>query len=124
MGAFDNNKFIKFASDNKLEIKNYIIKNIKQNEIFSEDIIKKIFSKKDGEIDLIANSTLSKNFLILIVKTKYKDIKKNSNQYERYEAKARLNLINKIYESHDNNLNKKYNVELNQRTIERVKNSF
>ena len=124
MGAFDNNKFINFASDNKLEIKNYIIKNIKQNEIFSEDIIKRIFSKKDGEIDLIANSTLSKNFLILIVKTKYKDIKKNSNQYERYEAKARLNLINKIYESHDNNLNKKYNVELNQRTIERVKNSF
>ena len=33
--------------------------------------------------------------------------------------KARLNLINKIYQSHDNNLNMKYNVELNKRTIEK-----
>ena len=55
---------------------------------------------------------------------KYKDLKKGSNEYEQYEAKARLNLVNKIYQSHDNNLNQKYKVEFNQRTIERVKNSF
>ena len=59
-----------------------------------------------------------------MVSTDYKDLKKESNEYEQYEAKARLNLINKIYQSHDNNLNEKYKVDLNQRTIERVKNSF
>ena len=57
-------------------------------------------------------------------KTNYKDLNKESNKYEQYEAKARLNLVNKIYQTHDNNLNKKYKVELNQRTIDRVKNSF
>ena len=62
--------------------------------------------------------------MVLAVATKYKDLKKGSNEYEQYEAKARLNLINKIYQSHDNNLNEKYKVDLNQRTIERVKNSF
>ena len=56
--------------------------------------------------------------------TEYKDLKKDSNDYEQYEAKARLNLINQIYQSHDNNLNEKYKVDLNQRTIDRVKNSF
>tara|TARA_A100001037_G_scaffold234164_1_gene212891 strand:- start:501 stop:743 length:243 start_codon:yes stop_codon:yes gene_type:complete len=79
---------------------------------------------KNDEIKLITNSTLTKNFIVLAVKTQYPELKKNSNEYEQYEAKARLNLINKIYQSHDINLNKKYNVELNQRTIERVKNSF
>ena len=59
-----------------------------------------------------------------MISTNYKDLEKKSNEYEQYEAKARLNLINKIYQSHDNNLNEKYKVELNQRTIERVKNSF
>ena len=117
-------KFTKFASDNKLDIRDYEINNLKQNEIFSEDIIKRIFLTKDGEIDLITNNTLTKSFLILAIKTDYKKLKKESNEYERYEAKARLNLINKIYQSHDNNLNKKYKVELNQRTIDRVKNSF
>ena len=124
MGAFNKEKFIKFAQDNKLEIKDYKINDLKQNDIFSKEIIKIIFSTKDGEIDLITDNTLTKNFLVLIIKTDFKEIKKNSNEYEKYEAKARLNLVNKIYQTHDNNLNEKYNVDLNQRTIERVKNSY
>ena len=124
MGALDKDKFEKFALDNRLIIKNYKINNLKQNEIFSEGVLKRIFLTKDGRIDLITNSTLSKNFLVLAINTKYKDVKKGSKEYERYEAKARLSLINKIYQSHDSSLNEKYKVELNQRTIERVKNSF
>ena len=124
MGAFDQKKFSKFAEDNKLEIRDYKIDNLKQNEIFSEDIIKRIFLLNDEKIKLITNNTLTKSFIVLAIKTDYKKLKKESNEYEQYEAKARLNLINKIYQSHDNNLNKKYEVELNQRTIDRVKNSF
>ena len=124
MGAIDKEKFQKFASDNNLEIKEYKINNLKQNEIFSEGIIKRIFLTKDGQIDLITNNTLTKSFLVLALKTDFKDLKKNSNYFEQYEAKARLNLINQIYQTHDNNLNDKYKVELNQRTIDRVKNSF
>ena len=124
MGAIDKANFEKFATDNKLEIKEYKISNLKQNEIFSEGIIKRIFLTKDGKIDLITDNTLTKSFLVLALKTEYKELKKESNTYEQYEAKARLNLINKIYKLHDNNLNEKYKVELNQRTIDRVKNSF
>ena len=124
MGAIDNEKFKKFASDNQLEIKEYKINNLKQNDIFSEGIIKRIFLTKDGEVDLITNNTLTKSFLVLALNTEYKDLKKDSNEYEQYEARARLNLINEIYQTHDNNLNEKYKVELNQRTIDRVKNSF
>ena len=124
MGALNKENLNKFASDNQLEIKEYKINSLKQNEFFSEAIIKRIFLTKDGEIDLITNNTLTKSFLVLAIKTEYKPLKKDSNQYEQYEAKARLNLINKIYQTHDNNLNEKYKVELNQRTVERVKNSF
>ena len=124
MGAFDEEKFTNFAITNKLKIENYKINNLKQNEIFTEELIKRIFLIKDNEIDLIANNTLSKNFLIYAVSTNYENLIKESNEYEKYEAKARLSLINKIYQSNDRNLNEKYKVELNQRTIERVKNSF
>ena len=124
MGAYNKEKFEQFALDNNLVIQDYKIKNLKQNEIFSEEIIKRIFLIKDGEVDLITNNTLTKSFLVFIIKTEYKTLKKESNEYEKYEAKARLNLINKIFQSHDNKLNQKYNVELNKKTIERVKNSF
>ncbi len=124
LGGFNEVKIKKFAADNKLELKEYKISSLKQNEIFSEGIIKRIFLTKDGKVDLITDSTLTKNFLILAVKTKYDKIEKTSNEFEKYEAKARLNLVNKIYRAFDENLNQKYKVELNKRTIDRLKNSF
>ncbi len=124
VGGFDKVKMEKFSNENNLEIKEYKISSLKQNEIFTENIIKRIFSTKDGEIDLITNSALTKNFLVLGIKTEYKKIEKNSVEFEKYEAKARLNLINKIYKTFDENLNERYKVELNKKTIDRVKNSF
>ena len=124
LGAFKNGNFKKFADDNGLEVKNYKISSLKQNDIFSDGLIKRIFLTNDGEINLITNNTFTKSFLISTKKTEYKTLDKNSNEFEQYEAKARLNLINKIYKSYDESVNQKYKVELNQRTIDRVKNSF
>ncbi len=124
MGGFDKTKMERFAKDNNLELKEYKISSLKQNDIFSEGIIKRIFLTKDGQVDLVTDSTLTKNFLILGVQTQYKKLEKNSNEFEKYTAKARLNLVNRIYKTFDENLNKKYKVELNKKTIDRVKNSF
>ena len=124
LGSFDGNNYKKFADDNGLKIKDYKINNLKQNDVFNEGLIKRIFLTQDGDINLITNSTLTKSFLISTKTTEYKKLDKNGNEFEQYEAKARLNLINKIYQSYDENANQKYKVEINQRTIDRVKNSF
>ncbi len=124
LGAFDNENFNKFAKDNNLVINNYKISSLKQNDIFEEGLIKKIYLTNEGEINLITNSTFTKSFLISTIKTEYKSLDRNSNEFEQFEAKARLSLINKIYQTYDENVNQKYKVELNQRTIDRVKNSF
>jgi peptidyl-prolyl cis-trans isomerase D len=124
LGAYDGNNFDKFAKDNGLEVKDYKLSSLKQNDIFEEGLVKRIFLTKDNKTNLITNSTLTKTFLIHTKKTDYKRLNKSSNDYEKYEAKARLNLINKIYKSYDESVNQKYKVELNQRTIDRVKNSF
>ena len=124
LGAFDGDNYKKFADENGLVVENYKISSLKQNDIFSEGLVKQIFLTKDGDINLLTNSTLTKSFLISTKKTEYKKLDKNSNEFEQYEAKARLNLINKIYQSYDENANQKYKVEVNQRTIDRVKNSF
>ncbi len=124
MGGFDKAKVEKFAVNNGLNLKEYKISSLKQNEIFPEEIIKRIFEIKDGDVDLITDSTLTKNYLVISLKTQFSSIKKDSNEFEKFEAKARLNLINKIFKTFDERLNQKYKVELNKRTIDRVKNSF
>ena len=124
LGAFDGNNFKKFADENELFVKDYKISNLKQNDVFDEGLVKRIFLTKDGNINLITNSTFTKSFLLSTKKTEYKKLDKKGNEFEKYEAKARLNLINKIYQSYDENANQNYKVEINQRTIDRVKNSF
>ncbi|MDA7715666.1 hypothetical protein N8827_03655, partial [Pelagibacteraceae bacterium] len=124
LGAFEDDKFKKFADDNGLVVKDYKISSLKQNDVFGVGLVKRIYLTKDGEINLITNNTLTKSFLISTKNTEYKKIDKGNNDFEKYEAKARLNLINKIYQSYDENVNQKYKVELNQKTIDRVKNSF
>ena len=124
LGSFDGDNYKKFADDNGLVVKDYKVSSLKQNDIFSEGLVKQIFLTKDGEINLLTNNTLTKSFLISTKKTEYKKLDKNGSEFEQYEAKARLNLINKIYQSYDENANQKYKVEVNQRTIDRVKDSF
>ena len=124
LGAFNNDNFKKFANDNGLSLKDYKISNLKQNDVFDDGLIKSILLTNDGEINLITNNTLKKSFLISTKKTDYKTLDISSTECEKDEAKARFNLINKIYQTYDENINKKYKVELNQRAVDRVKNSF
>ena len=124
LGAFEGNNFRKFADEHGLAVKDYKVSSLKQNDVFDEGLVKRIFLTQDGDINLITNSTLTKSFLISTKNTEYKKLDKKGNVFEQYEAKARLNLINKIYQSYDENANQKYKVEINQKTIDRVKNSF
>ena len=50
MGGFDKNRMKKFAEENKLEIKNYTISSLKQNDIFDEGLVKRIFLTKKTSI--------------------------------------------------------------------------
>ncbi len=124
MGGYNEQKLKEFAKKNALELKDYTISSLKQNDVFNEGIIKRIFLSNDGEVELITDSTLTSNFLVLALNTKFNKLDKESDVYEQYKAKAKLKLINNIYETFDRNLNEKYKVELNKKTIERVKNSF
>ena len=62
MGTFDKIKMEEFANENNLIIRDYEISSLKQNEIFNEGIIKRIFLTQDGEMNLITNSIMTKNF--------------------------------------------------------------
>ena len=73
LGAFDNDNFKKFADDNGLVVKDYKISSLKQNDVFTDGLVKRIFLTNDGEINLITNNTLTKSFLISTKKTDYKN---------------------------------------------------
>ena len=97
---------------------------IDNNKTFSSGVIKRIFETNDKSINLITDNMLKDNFIIYVKETKLPKIKKQNENYDSFKLKAKLRLANDIYNIYDLSLNKKYNVEINNKTLNRIKNSF
>mgnify|MGYP006106662847 CR=1 FL=1 len=123
-GMFNNEQFQKFSKDNNLEIKKITINDIKNETIFNSDIIKEIFKVNDGDLQLITDSLLTKNYIILAEKTKKLPFNKNTKDYEKYKTKAKFSLANQIYSTFDETINDKYVVKINEKVLSRIKNTF
>ena len=123
-GKFNKVQFFKFGKDNEIEIKRTILKDIKNETIFSRNIIKEIFKIKNGKIQLITNSTLTKNYIIFAEKTEKLPFNRDTKNYKQYKSKAKLNLANQIYNTYDQAINEKYNVKINQKVLSRIKNTL
>ncbi len=113
-----------FAKENNLEIEATTLTKLEGNNIFNPGVIKRIFETNNKSMNLITDNMLKDNFIIYVKETKLPNIKKQNEDYDSFKLKAKLRLANDIYNIYDLSLNRKYNVEINDKTLNRIKNSF
>ncbi len=113
-----------FAKENGLEIQTVTLKGLNEKNIFNKGVKKRIFETNDNTINLITDNMLKDNFIIYTKNTKLSKIKPKDEKYDQYKLRAKLKLANEIFNIYDLSLNKKYNVEINNKTLSRIKNSF
>ena len=123
-GKFKMSEMEKYAKDKNLKIESKRITNLKDNKIFNEDIIKEIFKMSDNQMNLLTDSTLSKNFLVYIEKTENIKLNKDSKDYKKYRLQANLSFARDIFKTYDKSVNDKYKIDINNKAIDRLKNSF
>ena len=117
---FDKNEFKKMGEN---EIESLILNSIKDNKKFEINSIQLLYSLPVNSFTLIADE--KQNIYLAYVKgTKDKEIDQNDTDFKQYLSKQNTNNRNTILKTYDLLLNQKYNVVLNQKTIERVKNFF
>ena len=117
---FNNNDFLKMGQNS---IKTVKLNSVRDNKKFEIDAVKILYSLPINSFTLINDE---KNNIYLAKVKKYIEVLKNTNEDElkEYQNKQNSNSKNSLLKSYDSLLNKKYNVNLNQKTIERVKNFF
>ena len=126
--SIKNKKFTKLnmtnmATENNLEIKIDNINGINDEKILSKDMVKKIYNHSENEIFLITDNIFKKNYLINIEK----DIKPNkigNKDIKKYINKANSDYASGVYKSYDKFINTKYKIDINEKVLERLKNSF
>ncbi|MBO6486362.1 MAG: hypothetical protein HVK37_01455, partial [Pelagibacteraceae bacterium] len=100
------------------------INNIKDTSKFSPNLLKTIYKFNSGQIFVLSDGLLKKNYLVRITKEKDPKIDPNSDIYKQYVAKANAEYISKVYKSYDSYINAKYKIDVNNKVLERLKNSF
>ncbi len=120
---FTQKNFEDLSVKNSIKIENITLNSIEDNDKFTENSVKLIYSLPEKSFALVNNES-DNIYLINIIKINSKNILKNSNEFKNFKNKGKMNLRNQIYSSYDDSLNKKYKVKINQKTLERVKNYF
>jgi len=118
--VFKNDEFIKMGGN---QIENLQLKSIKDNNRFEINAVELLYSLPLNSFTLI-NDEKNNIYLAKIKKILYQNLESNKEKLEEYISKQNTNTKNSILKSYDLFLNEKYNVVLNQKTIERVKNFF
>ena len=115
---FSNDEFSKMAGNN---VESYLLNSIKDNKKFKIEAVELLYSLPVNAFTLINDD---KNNIYLAKIKKIYDKQINDENLKEYSVKQESIFKNNILKSYDLLLNKKYNVVLNQKTIERVKNFF
>ena len=115
---FSNDEFSKMAGNN---VESLLLNSIKDNKKFKIEAVELLYSLPVNAFTLINDD---KNNIYLAKIKKIYDKQINDENLKEYSVKQESIFKNNILKSYDLLLNKKYNVVLNQKTIERVKNFF
>jgi len=122
--AFSELDFNQLAKKNKLEIKDILIKGIRDNNFFSIETNKQIFKLPKKGFTIVSGTEKNKTFLVWLKETQIPNLDKTSEDYDKYYYETVIGLKNNIYSSYDNYIYQKYKVEINYQVLDRIKNYF
>ena len=117
---FDINKFNEMST-NSLEYLS--LNSINDNNTFEANSVKILYSLPINSFTLVSDKD-NEIYLVRIVNSKKNSYNATDENYLKFVQKQNTDNRKTILQSYDQLLNKKYKVQLNQKTIDRVKNYF
>jgi len=116
---FDNSKFEELAGSNK---EYSSINSIEDDKLIDINSVKMLYALPLNSFALVNKE--DKIFLVKITGTNKNSFNKTDEKYLKFVNSQNTNNRKSILQSYDQLLNDKYQVQLNQKTIDRVKNYF
>ncbi len=122
-GNFDYLKFKNLVNNDIEKIKKVTIKSINDDKIFTLDTINIIYSVPVDSY-LLGSDNNNNVFVIKVITERSSDISETDENFENFKKKSQNDVKNKILTSFDSYLNSKYEIKINEKTLERMRNYF
>ena len=117
---FNNNSFLEMGKE---KIQTINLNSVRDNKKFDINAVEVLYSLPEKSFTLI-NDENNNIYLAKVKKFEQQIIDTNKEEFKQYITKQNSKSKNSLLKSYDTFLNDKYDVSLNQQTIERVKNYF
>ena len=129
ISKINQNNFKKLDFDNLSKEKNVVIQkitleNLRDNKILKEQVVNQIYAFPEKKIIVANDIELSENFLIYIEKIISTSIDENSDEYQKYLKLSKISITNGLFNTYDNYIKKKYEIDINYKALKTVKNYF
>ena len=129
ISKINQNNFKKLDFDNLSKEKNVVIQkitleNLSDNKILKEQVVNQIYAFPEKKIIVANDIELSENFLIYIEKIISASINENSDEYQKYLKLSKISITNGLFNTYDNYIKKKYEIDINYKALKTVKNYF
>jgi hypothetical protein len=129
ISKINQNNFKKLDFDNLSKEKNVVIQkitleNLSDNKILKKQFVNQIYAFPEKKIIVANDIELSENFLIYIEKIISASINENSDEYQKYLKLSKISITNGLFNTYDNYIKKKYEIDINYKVLKTVKNYF
>ena len=121
---FNKTDFDKLSKEKNITIKKVLINNQNDTQELGKDVVQHVYNFPEKNVIAINNISFSQSLLIYIDKIEYAKIEDNSIEYKKYLELSRSEITDKLFNTYDNYIKKKYEIDINYQALDIVKNSF
>ena len=121
---FNKYDFDKLSKNENVNIKKISLSNQNDDKILKKELVKQIYAFPEKKVIIVNDIGLSENFLIYIDKIKNVTIDENSEEYQTYFNLSKNQIVNELYNTYENYIQKKYKIDINYQALDAIKNSY
>ncbi len=121
--SFNYTKFKNLVNNNENSIEKITLTSINDVKKFDEDSLNIIYSMPINSFVLVSDEN-NNVYIVKIVSENISNISENSESLSIYNEKSASDIKKDILSTYDQFLNTKYEIKINEKTLDRVKNYF
>ena len=120
---FGKVEFEKLGSKKNIKVEKITIQNFNDYSFFVKESVVDLYNRNIDDLVLTIGNN-NESYLSIVDEIEKTNLVLDGDNYKKFTFETTVNLKNNIYTSYDAYLQNKYNVKINQQTLDRVKNYF
>ena len=122
--SFLKSDFNKLSKDKNIPIKKITLDSLNDDKLLKKELVNQIYSFPEKKIIVVNDIGLVENFLIYIDNVENVSIDEKSDEYEKYLNLSKIIVTNRLFNTYDNYIKRKYKIDINYKALNIVKNYF